>query len=1145
MKGAFRARWAILLLLCAPWWHMAQAEMLPWEVINLDARTAFFDIQSSLVSGKYEAAVQRGELAFAQCKRHPSDALLLIVTVARVKVRQTKPDEALQLLKWAQLQYSAQLKAPLALAYLLEAYGDLALEVPDAATRETTVRKLQHVHDILPIGNPRKATIALKVAMLMRLLGDPNSSQWLDAAEPSGEAPCDMTLRYLQERVYVAIKAKDRGAAKTFMDETRRALDDCPDAMPEDLIMQHFNEHEFHDLVADLDGEDMTTLSTKQAAIDAAIAVGRRMPEVHPALLDLCLNRMASIVGEMGNTAAAAEYAQEALDGSMRRPYAPKSLSSAYSELARWQHFLGRTQEALMNYRQALLSFPKTAPLDWKRQNTKQYNYIQALVSASAFAEAEELTKTAEQDLLLHAPDEYYLRARLQEAIGIGLEMQQKFAMSIPRLRKAIELYEQVPIKPNLEIACCKTSLAICYLQIGDTAEAAPHAQSALHILKSDMGGTLLERARVSEVLSDYFLMRRDMEMALATNQQFLSATISQDAASTDAGPVSCNGCPDLQQTISPWNTLMAVVQRVQILRARQAGGGDTCELVQALRCTQSALATMYQLRRERAIEVEKLEFNKRWHVLFALGMETAHDLHQLTREPRYVQEAFEIAEQSKAMLLMEGLLENQALERDPQNAVLVDRRQVLTAYISQIRKQLAQSGTNPQLSIALTTARRNLEEVNRRIQAQNPNYSDLVNAFTVVTPTQLQPQLRDQQRALVEYFHTDSALHILVVTADTLAAVRVPLDATFGGQLRRFTQCLHAYTGRAPQEELAELVSTSAAVKQVVWDPIDPLVRAYHRVTVIPDGPLSLLSFEALLLPSTESDPTQSKKLRDLRYLLDVYTISYDYSGTYLASRRQVPASPEWRTLAIAPSFGDHASVEALPNTVHGVKRLARDYSNISTLLEAEASKPNFVTLAPNYDVLDIATHGSFDHGDFLRSALYFAPIGDSDSLLTVEELYRLKLRTQLAILEACESGLGDVREGEGVMSLARAFTYAGCRSVLMSLWDVAESQSTRQIMRAFYQNLCEGMPRDEAITAAKRSFLAQARSGSSGLAHLLHPYYWAEMVLIGDLTPMPKQVARAQLPWTFIAMTALGGLFLAVVTLRIRASQRRKARA
>ena len=134
------------------------------------------------------------------------------------------------------------------------------------------------------------------------------------------------------------------------------------------------------------------------------------------------------------------------------------------------------------------------------------------------------------------------------------------------------------------------------------------------------------------------------------------------------------------------------------------------------------------------------------------------------------------------------------------------------------------------------------------------------------------------------------------------------------------------------------------------------------------------------------------------------------------------------------------------------------------------------------------------------------------------------MNLPSELAILEACETGLGAYHQGEGVMNLARGFTYAGCQSVLMSLWNVSETNSTDKIMEGFYNHLADSLDRDEAITMAKRDFLEQSRDEGAEMAGLLHPFYWSELVLIGERGPLHLARKQATGTWIWIVVAVLG---------------------
>lgn len=116
-------------------------------------------------------------------------------------------------------------------------------------------------------------------------------------------------------------------------------------------------------------------------------------------------------------------------------------------------------------------------------------------------------------------------------------------------------------------------------------------------------------------------------------------------------------------------------------------------------------------------------------------------------------------------------------------------------------------------------------------------------------------------------------------------------------------------------------------------------------------------------------------------------------------------------------------------------------------------------------------------------------------DGWLTAEEAAMLDLRgTELVVLSACEAGLGDLRPGEGVYGLRRAFIYAGSRSVLATLEQIPDAES-RQLMKPFYSELAAGKSRVEALREAQLKLIAERRKAGAA-----HPFFWANFVLIGD---------------------------------------------
>jgi CHAT domain-containing protein len=157
---------------------------------------------------------------------------------------------------------------------------------------------------------------------------------------------------------------------------------------------------------------------------------------------------------------------------------------------------------------------------------------------------------------------------------------------------------------------------------------------------------------------------------------------------------------------------------------------------------------------------------------------------------------------------------------------------------------------------------------------------------------------------------------------------------------------------------------------------------------------------------------------------------------------------------------------------------------------------------LSPEYDIIHLAIHGRGDVEKSFSSSLYFRSKDDSldDGELHDYELYGLKLKALMAVLSACESGLGRDYRGEGMISMASAFTYSGCENILMSLWKVNDKAST-VLMDDFYGHLVEGKTIDDALRQAKLDYLDRSDELTAD------PRIWAPLVAYGSLDKVFKR--------------------------------------
>jgi len=166
--------------------------------------------------------------------------------------------------------------------------------------------------------------------------------------------------------------------------------------------------------------------------------------------------------------------------------------------------------------------------------------------------------------------------------------------------------------------------------------------------------------------------------------------------------------------------------------------------------------------------------------------------------------------------------------------------------------------------------------------------------------------------------------------------------------------------------------------------------------------------------------------------------------------------------------------------------------------LVREQATETAVKEYGGNFRYLHFATHGEFDEEEPLASRLILGPDDSNDGSLTVGEIYDLELDADLVTLSACETGIGQIANGDDVVGLTRGFLYAGSRAVVASLWPVSD-QATERLMREFYA----GLDRSNARDSLRRAQIGLQQEG------LPHPYYWAAFQLTGAAVGMPTAAA------------------------------------
>lgn len=306
--------------------------------------------------------------------------------------------------------------------------------------------------------------------------------------------------------------------------------------------------------------------------------------------------------------------------------------------------------------------------------------------------------------------------------------------------------------------------------------------------------------------------------------------------------------------------------------------------------------------------------------------------------------------------------------------------------------------------------------------------------------------------------------------------------------------------------------------------------VQNYEKLIIINHDVLAYLPFETLmdengsfLLENHQITYSTSLKLWDIQNALDdnhavkvaVFSPKYELEFAALTTDETIQN-------LVREGYYELSGAESEAIAIHSL-------FGGKLFVAEEATKSNFVSHISNYDVLHLAMHAVLDEDNPTNSGLIF---GNNEKLY-LPEFYRLNIPAQLAVLSACNTGVGELKRGEGVQSLSRAITYAGVRSTVMSLWP-ASDQETAKIMVAFYENLKLGQNKAQALQQAKLHYLKNSQNEK-----LKHPFYWAGFVLSGNNSPVHVSKSfwhRPPFGWGVIVILAILAGFYVYRRQRIR---------
>ena len=515
---------------------------------------------------------------------------------------------------------------------------------------------------------------------------------------------------------------------------------------------------------------------------------------------------------------------------------------------------------------------------------------------------------------------------------------------------------------------------------------------------------------------------------------------------------------------------------------------------------------------------------------------------------------ALQVSQRSRARSLLELIAESRIDIRRDLSADQRAREDKGLNRISTIQKELWNQNLAPererQLRTDLASAEEDLEALRAELRRTSPRYAS-AQYPALLTVQRIQSEVLDADTALLEYVLGEDQSFVWLVSQNKVSTRILPPRRQIEPLIERYRQELaQKVSALSAAQSLARLEPQSRELYNLLVGPLEGDLSTARKLIIVPDGVLAHLPFETLISSDSTSAgqtagarPEPQMAERGPRFLLERYDISYAPSASAIAAIREraseslpydkdliafgdpvydpdntsgerLPAPRQSAQSARSIQSGQEAArgpeikitdlyrergfdFARLPNTRTEVAAISSLFpaSKCRIFLGSAASEQQVKTeKLVQYRYIHFAAHGYLDEEHPSRSGIVmsFDKNSGEDGILQAHEIMGLKLNADLVTLSACQTGLGMVLSGEGVIGLARAFLYAGASSVVVSLWN-ANDVTTAELMKHFYRGLSRGQSKDEALRDAKLALIrGQQRSWR-------HPYYWAPFVLMG----------------------------------------------
>jgi CHAT domain-containing protein/Flp pilus assembly protein TadD len=606
----------------------------------------------------------------------------------------------------------------------------------------------------------------------------------------------------------------------------------------------------------------------------------------------------------------------------------------------------------------------------------------------------------------------------------------------------------------------------------GNLNEALIYQQAALQQYIRLYEGKHPDIANQYQIIGKLYRKKEDYKEAIHAFQHAIYANLPNQQFISDYD------LPEIDTYLHPDYLLSALMDKASTLEALHFDKTLRArELKSAIDTYILADQLLGSIRSYRVQEQDKIRLGATSRQLYESGCKMAIILgEQPFMAKKYYPIVFDFIERSKASVLLQAIQDTKAKSFAGIPEELLITEDSLKNELAYYQQQIAAGenlSENQQKIFEYQTAYRNFTD---QLEKDYPKYFELKHGTGYIGADSLQ-QVIDEQTAIIQYFIGSERLYIFTLTSEEIDISSAEFNTQTQRDITAYRNAIHHKITKMQNQ-----IGTSLYNKL-----IPSLAEEKSKWVIIPDGILNTIPFEALINEETNS------------YAIQNASITYSYSATlfHQTLSTEQPSSNEAFLCAPVDFQYTNFQLPALAATKQEISDLSIAFRangfKATSILEKEAIESEIKNIdLSNYQYLHFATHGEVNQSKPELSRIFLKNDSINDGILYSGELYNLKLAARLVSLSACETGLGKIATGEGIVGLSRALLYAGANNLLVSLWKVSD-QATAEIMLQFYEThlIHKEDPFNESLRQAKLSMINSSEFSK--------PYYWAPFILIG----------------------------------------------